>query len=71
MFRVAWNFLTSMIRFAFDRFRVVDHEEHVRRVSLCINCKRFDVPTRRCDECGCFVVPKAKIKSESCPIKKW
>lgn len=24
-----------------------------------------------CAECGCFIIPKTKIKSEKCPIGKW
>ena len=47
------------------------------RLNRCLVCPDFDISSRKCNNCGCFVDLKTKVKSlpfmedEKCPINKW
>ena len=40
------------------------------RYDICRQCDSFS-SLKLCNECGCFMPLKVKIKSSSCPLKKW
>jgi len=48
-----------------------------KRLEICsgdndyLPCERFDPVLSRCLECGCFIKIKARLKSMTCPLKKW
>ena len=49
-----------------------------RRRAICMECPKLKADNRKiatykykCGECGCFMEPKIKIKTEKCPLNKW
>ena len=40
------------------------------RYDICRQCDSFS-PLKICNECGCFMPLKVRIKSVTCPLKKW
>jgi hypothetical protein len=42
-----------------------------KRYSICNSCPLFSSLTKRCNECGCFMTLKTKLKYASCPVGKW
>lgn len=51
-------------------FRLVDEEEHQRRLALCRPCE-FIYEGGRCRKCGCFMEIKSKLAGMKCPVDKW
>ncbi len=47
----------------------VTFEEYVNRLIECHNCEKRTETL--CDVCGCNLIEKAKLSTESCPKKKW
>ena len=45
--------------------------ESGQRFSICLKCPKLNQTTKTCQECGCFMVVKTKMKHASCPIGKW
>lgn len=44
------------------------------RLVVCNNCKERIALTKNihlCDQCGCILESKARVKIESCPLNKW
>jgi hypothetical protein len=54
-----------------DGFKQVPEEEYNRRVDICQKCDKYDAPSHRCGQCGCFLKLKASWNSEKCPLDKW
>lgn len=50
---------------------LVDDENAKKRLEICKLCFFYDGNNYRCSKCGCFMIPKTKLKSSSCPIQKW
>jgi ribosomal protein L32 len=46
-------------------------DEYIERLSICKNCKQFDVIKWSCKKCGCYLDKKAKMSTEKCPDNKW
>ena len=40
------------------------------RYDICRECDSLSI-IRLCKECGCFMPLKVRIKSVTCPLKKW
>ncbi len=51
-------------------FKLVDEEEHQRRLALCRPCE-FIYDGGRCRKCGCFMEVKSKLAGMKCPVDKW
>ena len=49
----------------------VDKEKFRSRMKLCEGCDLYNHHTKRCKECGCYMLMKAKFNATSCPIGKW
>lgn len=47
-----------------------DKDVAASRLSICMQCPQF-TKTKRCKECGCFMVAKTKLKEATCPLGKW
>lgn len=41
------------------------------RLEVCKQCDSFRDKDKRCTECGCFMLIKAKLKGVKCPLGKW
>ena len=41
------------------------------RTSVCKECPHLLVNQKRCNLCGCFVVPKSAISGAKCPDDRW
>lgn len=39
------------------------------RFARCVTCPSHDAG--RCDSCGCWIGPKIRVASESCPEGRW
>jgi hypothetical protein len=50
---------------------MVSEEDFEKRMSICKKCDRYDESQSRCMECGCFMLLKARLGTESCPLYKW
>ena len=50
---------------------MVSKEVFQERLTICKGCDRFDKDQTRCMECGCFLMIKARLTPEFCPLGKW
>ena len=50
---------------------MLSEEEFKERMSICEKCNRYDTSQSRCMECGCFMLLKARLGTEDCPLGKW
>ena len=41
------------------------------RMAYCNACEHYNASTTQCNQCGCFMSAKARLKHGSCPIGKW
>lgn len=63
--RYVWNAMT-------DQDLYTSPEQYRTRLSTCMLCpKRSGKSGDQCSLCGCYLVEKAKLLSEQCPIGKW
>ena len=51
--------------------KIADKETFEKRIKLCESCKSLSLPLYRCNECGCFMKVKARIKNIKCPKNNW
>ena len=52
----------------------VNYELMIKRLEICNKCdKKINLSQNVaiCDECGCFLKAKSRIKDESCYLGKW
>lgn len=49
----------------------ISEEEYVRRLRLCGTCDLYEKEAGRCSSCGCYMIYKARMRSQSCPLGKW
>ena len=47
-----------------------DKDVATNRLSICMDCPQL-TKAKRCQECGCFMVAKTKLKDATCPLGKW
>jgi hypothetical protein len=71
IFNRAKSFSNSVANHMADGFKQVPEEEYNRRVDICQKCDKYDAPSHRCGQCGCFLKLKASWNSEKCPLDKW
>jgi len=48
-----------------------NEEEGKIRMEICRKCEFFKKKTGQCQQCGCFMIVKTKLKNLNCPIGKW
>ena len=67
------EFVTYTISNPKDKFNgiIASPDVYWDRIAICNGCERYDTPTKRCMECGCFLSLKAKLTTEECPLGKW
>jgi len=49
----------------------VSKEEQNIRLTICLQCDKYDTKNDRCKQCGCRGTWKIKLATEHCPINKW
>lgn len=54
-----------------DPSNYTSNEKAEFRYSLCSACDLFLNTTKRCSDCGCFMILKTKLEHAACPIGKW
>ena len=59
-----WDFLNASTEY-------VAEEEASKRYETCLACPLLNKITKTCQECGCFMAAKTKLKLATCPIGKW
>jgi hypothetical protein len=65
----AASFAGSMLKFAASGFKTVDEQLHRLRLAQCEPCAHRR--NTRCTLCRCFVVKKAWLPHEDCPLGRW
>ena len=50
---------------------IVTPQEYTERLAMCHTCSFYDGAKDRCNQCGCKMQLKARMKTSECPIKKW
>lgn len=59
-----WDFLNPNTEYASEA-------EAGNRFSICLACPFLNQATKTCQQCGCFMAAKTKLKAASCPVGKW
>jgi len=59
-----WDFLKPSTEYA-------DPAEADKRYEICLACPLLNQTTKTCQECGCFMAAKTKLKHATCPLSKW
>jgi hypothetical protein len=54
-----------------DSIELVDAETSSHRMQVCLECPFLSKTLGQCEKCGCFMRAKTKLKTASCPLKKW
>ena len=50
---------------------IVAEDFFQKRLDICNECSQFNVHSKRCYLCGCFMEHKAKFKDAQCPMTMW
>jgi hypothetical protein len=48
-----------------------DKKETERRMGICHQCEFYRSSDATCSQCGCFILLKARLTTEKCPVDKW
>lgn len=67
--KLAANFAKAMAEHVSDGLHRVDAQQLQGRLEACTLCDQRR--NNRCAACGCFLAPKASIRSSVCPLGKW
>ena len=49
----------------------LEKTEAQKRFDICKKCDQIKIPLYQCDQCGCFMKIKVKMKNSNCPLDKW
>ena len=41
------------------------------RLGICNECSHFNIHSKQCNLCGCFMEHKTKFKAAECPMNMW
>lgn len=61
--KALWNYILHGKRVGFN--------EYVERLNACDNCVYLNRNKWVCDNCGCYVIKKAKMSTEKCLKDRW
>ena len=56
------------------RHGAAPYDVYEERLRTCFECDSFIQETKRCAECGCFMIAKARVGGDPaklCPLQKW
>ena len=48
-----------------------EYSMYEKRIEICKSCEFFDKSFKRCKDCGCFLITKARLPGAKCPQGKW
>ena len=48
-----------------------EYSRYEKRMEICKACEFFDRKLKRCKDCGCFLIAKARLGGAKCPQGKW
>tara|TARA_R110000744_G_scaffold198345_5_gene317595 strand:- start:2538 stop:2810 length:273 start_codon:yes stop_codon:yes gene_type:complete len=65
------GFIRSLYLNIKSGFKHVTHEEYEDRISICMGCPFVNYKEDRCNDCGCYIKIKARLKVEDCPQGYW
>ena len=70
-----WKYIKNFSKFLYQNiksgFKLVSYDEYNNRLSICKACVFYNHEETRCNDCGCFLLNKAKFKNEDCPQGYW
>ena len=49
----------------------VPYDVAKQRLDVCYDCDRFNIITRQCTECWCYMNLKVQWHNTECPLLKW
>ena len=49
----------------------VTEEKRKKREEICYDCSQFNLDSKRCYLCGCYMEVKWKFKKSECPVSMW
>lgn len=61
--KALWKYILYGKRVSFHKFN--------SRLEECEYCDYFDERKWTCTKCGCYVIKKCKMSTETCPEKYW
>lgn len=67
--QVLAHFAESMTKWVASGMKLAKQKDHMARYSVCKPCDQFN--KFYCRHCRCVAYSKAKLATESCPLKKW
>jgi hypothetical protein len=50
---------------------LISEEKRLERENICKKCNQYNLESKRCYLCGCFMEHKIKFKASECPALKW
>lgn len=56
--------------FADSGFKILEYEDYYKRLCVCSTCP-FKSKDWKCNDCGCYLLVKAKLATSGCPQGKW
>lgn len=48
----------------------VGNEIYKQKIKICESCDKYNASLRQCDVCKCIMTLKARLKGNTCPLKK-
>ena len=67
----AWSLTKALMRYGMAGFPNITEELFEKRMLICNGCESLNRKAAKCTVCGCAVEYKGRMKTESCPKKKW
>ena len=64
------SFTKAIIKWAASGFSTSKRLQR-KRVKICRSCEYFNKEEVRCNDCGCYLLLKTLMKTQSCPQNKW
>lgn len=69
--RQAKGFIKSLFLNIKSGFKHVSNKDFKERVAVCNACPFLNYKENRCEDCGCYINIKARLKVEDCPQGYW
>ncbi|GAF91463.1 unnamed protein product, partial [marine sediment metagenome] len=72
----ATNFFKELVGYTADGFNHRSPEEYKECLDACSDCiflkeDKKDARKSRCNQCGCYVIYKSRMRKTKCPLGKW
>jgi len=72
----AKSFFKELTKYTLDGFKHRSPEEYRECLEACSNCEflkedQVDARRSKCNQCGCIVILKSRMRKTQCPLGKW